>query len=324
MLERILVPLDGSKAAECVLSYVMEVGHRAKSEVVLLHVIDPQMPLNSALYSAYVRQQTQEAKKKAQDYLRGVAEGLRGARLQVNVHTMVGPTAHRILSTAESQGSGLVVISSRGRGEGETWAYGSIADRILHYSRVPVLMVRPTSSRNQPMPLFQSVVVPLDGSRLAETALPIARELAIKLTLGLQLIQVFPTVLQARSILGWDVTETEETLDGDPVKEGQLYLDNILRDLASDGVWAQGRVLLGVAASSIVEFAEGIDGAIILMCAAGSRGIGARWRVGNVAERIIHHSKTPVLLVPPRLAPHLRNQYALAAATFEKMMAPAV
>lgn len=308
MLERILVPLDGSKTAECVLPYVKELGFKAKSEIVLLHVVDPQVPLNSVLYSPAVRRPTQEAKKKAQDYLRGIAEDLHSARLSATVRTIIGPAAQRILSTAESQGSGLVVISSRGRGEGDAWPYGSIADRILHYARVPVLLVRPRSPLEQPQPLLQTLVVPLDRSRVAEAVIPLARELATTLVLGLHLIQAVPTPWQARAVLGWDVVESEPVVDIDPVKDGQSYLDRVAHRLTEDGLWAEGSVLVGAAVPTILGYAKGKEGSLVVMCTAGSRGIGARWRVGSVAERVIRQSETPVLLVPPRLAPHLRKE----------------
>ena len=315
MLERILVPLDGSKTAESVLPYVRELGFRAKSDLTLFHVIDPEVPLNSPRYSVYMRRATQSAKRKAEDYLRGVADDLQNARIQTNVRTIVGPAAQRILSAAESQRSGLVIISSRGRGEGDGWPYGSIADRILHHARVPVLLVKPRPPLEQTEPAFQTLVVPLDGSRVAEAVIPLARELATKLGLGLHLIQAVPTPWQARAVLGWDVTENEEVREVDPVKDGHSYLDSVAQGLTQDRIWAEGRVLVGAAVPSILGFAKGKEGTLIIMCTAGSRGIGAGWRVGSVAERIIRHSETPVLLVPPRLAPHLRIAQRYAAAT---------
>jgi nucleotide-binding universal stress UspA family protein len=78
MFERILVPLDGSKTAESVLPYVKKLAFRAGSELTLLHIIDPQVPLDSPDYAAFMRRPTQNAKEKAQEYLRGIAEDLQG------------------------------------------------------------------------------------------------------------------------------------------------------------------------------------------------------------------------------------------------------
>lgn len=321
MLERILVPLDGSRAAECVLPYVRGLRFKAGSEVVLLHVIDPQVSLNSPQYSAYMRRATQAAKKKAQDYLRGIADDLRSSGSQVTVRTIIGPAAQRILSTAESQRAGLVTISSRGRGEGDTWPYGSIADRILHHARVPILLVRPSQSLEHAQPVVRRLVVPLDGSRVAEAVIPLAMELASKLGLGLHLIQAVPTPWQARRVLGWDVEEAGQVVDVNPVEDGQSYLDGVVRRLAEERIVAEGRVLVGAAVPSILGYATEEVGSVIIMCTAGSRGIGARWRVGSVAERVIRQSETPVLLVPPRLAFYLRGEHSYGVAGPAKAMA---
>jgi nucleotide-binding universal stress UspA family protein len=314
MFERILVPLDGSKTAECVLPYVKKLGFKTGSESVLLHVIDPEVSLNSPVYSEFMRRPTQRAKREAQEYLRGIAEDLQAVREPVAVRTVIGPTANRILSTAESQHASLVVISSRGRGQDDTWHYGSIADRILHHSRVPVLLIKPRPDLEESQPIFQSLVAPLDGSRVAETVLPPARSLAGQLGVGLHLFQAVPTLNQALSVLGWGVTEEEPIADVDPVKDGKAYLDEVASHLTERGTWADGTVVAGAAVPSILEFARGKAGSLIVMCTAGSRGISARWRVGSVAERVIRHSEMPVLLVPPRVAPYLRQEMVYISA----------
>jgi nucleotide-binding universal stress UspA family protein len=308
MFERILVPLDGSKAAEGVLPYVKKLAFKTGGESVFLHVIDPQVSLNSTVYSDFMRRPTQQAKREAQEYLRGIAEDLEAVREPVTVRTVIGPTANRILSTAESQHASLIVISARGRGQDDTWAYGSIADRILHHSRVPVLLVKPRSDLEEGHPILQSLVVPLDGSNVAETVLPLAGNLADRLGVGVHLFQAAPTLNQALSVLGWGVTEEQPLPDVDPVQDGKAYLDRVAGTLTDRGTWADGTVVVGAAVPSILDFARAKDGALIVMCAAGSRGINARWRVGSVAERLLRHSDMPVLLVPPRVAPHLRRE----------------
>jgi nucleotide-binding universal stress UspA family protein len=130
-----------------------------------------------------------------------------------------------------------------------------------------------------------------------------------------------PTAWQARKVLGWDVTEAEQVVDVNPVEDGQSYLDGVVRRLEEDRIVAEGRVLVGAAVPSILEYATEETGALIIMCTAGSRGIGARWRVGSVAERIIRQSETPVLLVPPRLAPFLRKEQRYGAVEPAKSMA---
>jgi nucleotide-binding universal stress UspA family protein len=320
MFERILVPLDGSKTAESVLPYVKKLAFKTGSELVVLHVVDPEVGLNSPVYSTFMRRPTQRAKREAQEYLRGIAEDLRTIRIPVVVRTIIGSVANRILSTAESQRAGLVVISSRGRGQDDTWHYGSIADRILHYSRVPVLLIKPRPDAEEPQPVFQSLVVPLDGTRVAETVLPLARNLAGQLGVGLHLFQAVPTLNQARSVLGWNITEEESVPDVDPAKEGQSYLDRVASTLSQDGTWADGKVAVGAAVPSILEYTREKGGSLIVMCTAGSRGISARWRVGSVAERIIRQSESPVLLVPPRLAAYLRREVAHVTETSAKVL----
>ncbi len=144
--------------------------------------------------------------------------------------------------------------------------------------------------------MFKKVLVPLDGSELAEAVLPYVRELA-KLSGGeivLLRVPLYPAL---------DIPASNPnlipTLYDDIDREAQAYLSRTVMRLQAAGfdkVTAELRP--GVAPETILEFAESIGADLIAMSTHGRSGL-ARWLIGSVAERVVRGSKVPVLLVRP-------------------------
>lgn len=145
MYQRILVPLDGSELAECVLSHVE---HIAKGcgvgSVVLVRVIDTFTPSS---YHAYIsdalRKELEENNEKwAMEYLDEVTGRVDLDGIHVEKQLLKGVPAEEIAKYATDNETDLIVIATHGRSGISRWAWGSIADRILRSACVPVLMIR--------------------------------------------------------------------------------------------------------------------------------------------------------------------------------------
>jgi len=149
MFRSILVPLDGSKLAECALPYAEELAKCCNAEqVVLISVTeraegyrafdDPNQPLGQRL----VPEATGKQEKQAQRYLEKVAKALRDQGIKVQTEVLLGNPAEEITLFTKLRGIDLIVMSSHGRSGPSRWAYGSVADKVFRASSVPILMIR--------------------------------------------------------------------------------------------------------------------------------------------------------------------------------------
>jgi nucleotide-binding universal stress UspA family protein len=149
MIKKILVPLDGSKLAECALPYVEEIASKmGVDEVDLVSVTervqgfmpieDPSQPLGQYLRPEAVGKMERQAKK----YLDRIAKGLEAKGIKVVKEVLLGNPAEEITIYAETKGSDLIIMASHGRGGLSKWAHGSVADRVFRAACMPVLMVR--------------------------------------------------------------------------------------------------------------------------------------------------------------------------------------
>jgi len=149
MYSKILVPLDGSKLAECALPYAEELAKGCNTEEVILvsvterikgyrPVEDPSQPLGQVLIPEAVGKK----EKQAQRYLNRIAKGLQAKGVKVRTDVLFWPPAQSIVSYAEYSGADTIVMSSHGHSGPSRWAHGSVADKVCRASSVPILMVK--------------------------------------------------------------------------------------------------------------------------------------------------------------------------------------
>lgn len=151
MFEKILVCLDGSGAAEQILSQVMDEAICFRSDVVLLRVVrlpDITIPVGVpgspgvTVRTSGTMQRTTAEESEAADYLERIAEPLREKGLNVELMVLPGVAGETIINYAQENGFSLIVIATHGHGALRRLAFGSTADFILNHSSLPVLMVR--------------------------------------------------------------------------------------------------------------------------------------------------------------------------------------
>jgi len=159
MYKKILVPLDGSKLAECALPHAEELAKGCNTdEIILISVTEQirgltQAPEARELYHGSDRPGFQGAgagvivtlgkkERQAQRYLDKVAKLLEAKGVKVRTEVLFWPPAEAIASYAERNGVDIIVMSSHGHSGPSRWAHGNVADRVLRSASVPVLMVR--------------------------------------------------------------------------------------------------------------------------------------------------------------------------------------
>ncbi len=146
MYSKILVPLDGSQLAECVLPYLKSiVTGCGVAEVTLLRVVEPFRMLASediVLTDDFVREVESQSNREALDYLERLKGQMKYDGTTVKAVVACGRAADSIADYATKNGMDLIVIATHGRSGVSRWFLGSVADRIVRSACVPVLMVR--------------------------------------------------------------------------------------------------------------------------------------------------------------------------------------
>jgi len=163
MYKKILVPLDGSKLAECALPHAEELAKGSETaEIMLVSVTErvqgyvagggsaESLLLSGGGFGSAIRPPSQRTasaafgkkEKQAERYLSKIAEKLQSKGIKAHTEVLFWPPAEAIASYAGQKGADVIVMSSHGRSGVSRWAHGSVADRVLRASCVPVLMVR--------------------------------------------------------------------------------------------------------------------------------------------------------------------------------------
>ncbi len=146
--------------------------------------------------------------------------------------------------------------------------------------------------------MFQRILVPLDGSDRAEQAVPVAARLARASGGTVILMQVVPLPADVRA----SKKHPEEVYDESVIEDVNAlplnYLARVSQMAELVGVWTETRVEYGEIAPSLLTAIKPLEVDLVVMCSHGSSGF-KRWALGSVTERVLHHSKLPVLIVRP-------------------------
>lgn len=271
--DTIVIPYDGSEKSAFAFSYAELLPSRA----VRLVRVEPNFQVLAPGPLANFRPDWRAVRaEQIEQELTPFAERFRGAGCEVDVRARFGEPAEEIIDTASD--ADLIVMSTRGAGTLGGSLLGSVADRVARRSRTPVLLVPVLPERGAPVAISR-IVVPLDGSALAERALPIAASLA--------------------SILGVPVRLLRVVDPGAPESAGQVEaqqaLDAQAQTLSDDGLEASAVILTGPPAQALLGALAPTD--LVVMTTRGRGGL-SRWLLGSVADRIVREAPAPVLLVP--------------------------
>ena len=144
-----MVPLDGSKLAECVLPHVEDVANGCGTEEVILISVTERvlgyMPVTDyadPLGQRLIPEATGKMEKQAQKYLDRVAKGFEDKGIKVETLVLLGNPAEEIILSAKHQGADIIIMDSHGRSGIIRWAHGSVTDKVFRAISVPVLVVR--------------------------------------------------------------------------------------------------------------------------------------------------------------------------------------
>ena len=284
MFNKILVPLDGSKLAEQVLPYARWLAGAYGASITLVRVTDPDARLPFT------------ANQSASDYLKYTAASL--APLSVESVEKIGKPAEVIVETAKGDADCLIAMATHGLTGPRRWVLGSVASKVVQTADNPILLIRVAQDAAPLGPFaLKRVIVPLDGSGLAEKVLPHVRVLVSKLKLDMQLVRTYSLPPDAYVVADGVIAQGPAQYRKNLHEESEKYLDGKVASLQADGFTAvSATVIEGDAASELIDLAAEPPQSLIAMSTHGRSGLG-RWVLGSVAEKVVQHSLAPVLLI---------------------------
>jgi nucleotide-binding universal stress UspA family protein len=301
MFKNILIPLDGSFVGETALPYGSALAGRTGASLTLVRATHIPMGVGDRGI------EYQRVIAEAEAYLSAQAAALtaRGFAVQTGVPFGGSPAAW-ITEEVAIRHADLIVMATHDRSGPNRWLHGSVAEAVVSDAGVPVMLVRaiegvrPIERLGVPLP---ELIVPLDGSSLAEAALPLARGLAKALGGRIVLLGVIPTpgqlIAEQGGAIGTYVGADHARLES----EAREYLETTLSTLKASGLSAEATVRQGKPAAEIGEVAREHGAAAVVMATHGRTGL-VRALLGSVAGEVLHLGTSPVILVRP---PELRR-----------------
>jgi nucleotide-binding universal stress UspA family protein len=286
MYKRILVPLDGSNFSEQVLPYAQVIAEAYHAQVELLRIADPDA--RPPFWPSHQDDQ----------YLEEIAAKQFRASVPVTTATEIGKPAQVIVDHAKGDPACLIAMATHGLSGPRRWLIGSVASKVIQTAPNPLLLIRPVENADSGRPIrLDTIFVPLDGSGLAERVLPHVRTLAKALKLEIHFVRVYMLPADAYLVADGVIAPGPAVYRDELKDEAETYLEGKVAGLQAerfDRVLATA--IQGDAAGEIIDLAIRTPNNLIAMSTHGRSGIG-RWVLGSVAERVIQHSRDPVLLI---------------------------
>jgi len=260
------------------------------------------------IHRAYIERAAEILRRQSAEVQEKTRSKSGGKELEVRGELAVGNAAEEILSYADKNDVDLILMATHGRSGVKRWAIGSVADKVLRASKVPVWLVRagvPEEIVHDKW-LRRTMLVPLDGSKLAESVLPHVEVLAKQR--GSELVDVVllrvcepPIILsdypEAIMELSWEEHVQKEK---EWAKEaGERYLAGVEKRLSGAGLKVRSEVPLGRPIDEIIDYANRNPFNLIVLSTHGRTGI-TRWAYGSVADKVLQRSTSPIFLVRPR------------------------
>jgi nucleotide-binding universal stress UspA family protein len=295
----IIVPLDGSQPAEQALPLAVAIAERARSKLKLVLVHHhPAIPLEPGAGYTKIELAIQKADR---EYLRSVAARLRprlGRALSSAV--LQGPVAPTIASYIRELGTDLVVMTTHGRGGIRRAWLGSVADQLIRTSDAPILIIRPgDGAAAQRSVALADILIPLDGSPIAEAVLEPAAALARLWDAEISLVQVVrPIVLTSDPPLPFP-TGYSDQVTAMRRESAQDYIRDVADRLRESGVKASGVAVIGGGiADTLLDLAQAERVSLMAVATHGRGGV-RRVVLGSVADKLVRGAEVPLLVVRP-------------------------
>jgi nucleotide-binding universal stress UspA family protein len=285
MYDDVLVPYDGSDGASEVLHHASELAHWADATLHLLYVADT----NRDSVTVVEGRAVDALEEHGEDVLEEAGKTLETLGVPYETDVVQGNPAPTIVEYAEEFGLDLVVTPTHGREGVSRYLVGSVAEKVVRLSSVPVLTVRMQPDEELAFP-YETVLVPTDGSQAAQYAAEHVVAFAAALDATVHALSVVDD-----TGLGWDVRSTIAESESEAAAEEAV--DDVVAMADEAGVAETVRhVERGSPADVIQDVIDGQSVEVVGMGTVGRRGTD-RILLGSVAEKTVRTAPVPVLTV---------------------------
>ncbi len=295
MLHHILVPLDGSQLAECVLPHTVALGRALDARVTLLRAVGRSTLEGDAEFISPLEWDL--LRLEAEAYLGEVASRLHDAGLQTEKVLMEGEPAECIIEFVRDQAVDLIVMSSHGRSGLSGWNISSVVQKVTLRVYATMMIVRAYRPATDDLTglRYRRLLVPVNGSQRAECVLPWATQLANFHQCPLLLANVVsePEIPRHVPLTEEEIELRERIIELNRRKSAE-YLEALKSRLPVD---VQTRLLSSEHPAEVLhQLADEEEVDIVLLSAHGYSGK-AQWPYGNTTLNFIAYGTTPLLIV---------------------------
>lgn len=301
MIKNILLPLDGSPLAEGALPFAARLAGALQAAMTLVRVPDPIVAPTPGMEAVTpLALCTPEARAAAEDYLAKVAAQESLAGLDLRRLTPDPPVVAGLMEALQQSAADLLVMTSHGYSGFKRLILGSVTDEMVRHAACDVVVV---PAGNHLKPTIGTIAVPLDGSPLAEAALPHAAHLARALGARLHLMQIPQVPVQpvGYAAPGAGLDWVPE-LVAEATREAQAYLEAKAAELRAQGVTVTAQQEpLGIegVAGGILDAAREQQADLLLLTSHGRGGL-RRMVLGSVTDALLRKAALPIWVVRPQ------------------------
>jgi nucleotide-binding universal stress UspA family protein len=301
MYKVIMVPTDGSGFDREAIRVALRIAERCDAKVRLVRVLATGSYFGMAATAegtAIAAEVVHSERDRALSELYALAAECRAtSKAAITVDLHAGPIGDVLQGYARRNEVDLIVISTHGRSGVSRLSLGSVTDSLIRHTTIPVLVVKPPTSYLNPQVIeaFKRIVVPLDGSTLAEQILPRVLELAKLEDAEITLLNV----LVPQSYSQKEIVDPSLPWWDKDISQAQAYLFRIAGRLRRNRVAVTTDIVIGEnVATAIGDFASREKADLIAIATHGRGGL-ARMIRGSVADAIMHSARMSMLVFKP-------------------------
>lgn len=296
MYKQILVPLDGSAFAEAALPLALEISRRTGADVHLATVLEP---VTSFAYEGWEGAAVEWSRQYLDDVLDRMEDQAGGT---IDHAVLEGHTVERLQEEAEAREADLVVMASHGRGALSRLWLGSVADGFVRQTHLPVILVRPDEDQEPVQDFthsFETLLVPLDGSELSESAMEHATEFGELFDSAYHLTRIVSYPIDIASPYLPHTAQLNQQVMEDAKKGAAGYLESKAEEMRRRGLRVTTSVVVDAqAGQGILAETEAVGADMVAMATHGRKGI-SRVMLGSAADKVLRGIHIPLMLYRP-------------------------
>lgn len=310
MYRTLLVPLDGSVFGEHALPLALSLASRLRARLQILHVHAPVSAMYGEPGGSYDETTDRILRERERAYVDAVVKRLTAvAHISSSSALLDGPVADAISQHAASIGADLLIMTTHGRGTLARFWLGSVADTLVRQASIPIFLVQPKEAAPDlaQQPVFRRVLIPLDGSDLAEQIL----EPALALNVATQTEYTLLRVVEPMTPVSYDPASGKmsgiresllkqlQAMESHQSTGAQDYLERLAGSLRARSLTVKTRVVSHEQpTAAILDDAQKNAVDLIALATQGRGGL-KRLLLGSVADKVVRGAATPILVYRP-------------------------